>query len=538
MQLFFGSALLGFLFLVVVYTMSTGVIVLLTSTNLPGGQAKAIQYSETEKYYMIYNVVMSVWWISFLIAFSEFVLSAAVSVWYFTRERSSLYFPLWRGFKLIVRYHLGSVVRGSLLATLFKIPIFVLENTKYLASLCRNSSPGCTDCILKSCICLRCHQKWLRYFSKYSYIFLALFGEDYYEAARKSFYLINRNRERIFVPAKAGDFGMLIIKLTMTLSGTAVGSTLVILSANTPLGQSTSQLVAPVFIGIICFLTSAYVAQIFGGSMQACMNTIIICGACDEEMFTREQRYMYEGLRDYLDKIYEEMTEQQREHKEMVNMKGSKNVYQKTKVADDGGESTSVMRPFFNQHNNEISAPVMALNVDDYEEEEEDIFAGKKPNLVYNSSFNQETKVGKREVLNTSNVSANEDLFSSNPRKNKERSFLDMNQSAFSRPPVQNLSAIPNRSAVEDRNFLSPSREVGINRVVVNKRNVESRENKLFASNEHSRVLGNQSYFDNAPEEELFRFESASFNEEDPILVHNEKSIEVEYEGNRPSFRK
>lgn len=554
MQLLIGTILLGFLFMVILYTMSTGIIKLITSTNLPGGRAKIIEYTETEKYYMIYNVIMSVWWISFLIAFSEFVLSAAVSVWYFTRERSSLYFPLWRGFKLIVRYHMGSVVRGSLLTTLFQVPSFLLENFKSLSALCRYSKPGCTDCMLRSCSCMKCHQKWLRYFTKYSYIFLALFGEGYYEAARKSYYLINRNRERIFVPAKAGDFGMLIIKTTIMLSGTAIAYTLVLLSEFTPSGQPTSDLVAPTFICLISLLISAYIAQIFGGSMQACINTIIICGACDEEMFTREQRYMYKELQDYLDQIYEEMTEQQKENKEMVKMKASKNAYRKGKVVDDT-EGTSVMKPLFNQ-NNEISAPVKAMNIQDLENDDDNVFALAKPNIVMNTT----TKPGNNFLTADYN---SKDPFQASFRKN-----LDSNQSSRNFQ-FSALKKTGDNSKINENPMLISEHPSFIN-ANPNDRTKEKDVGNMFASpnasfanrsrNNISRGIPenpglgpNASFFSqkgsfaDSQNRNLLDMNSSDrkepglnpINEESPIHVYNENSLEVEGgDGIRPSFQR
>ena len=139
--------------------------------------------------------------------------------------------------KALLRYT-SSVVRGSFLITVLWLPKMIVENIIYLASLCGGTSPGCTDCLLRSCFCLSCHQKWLIYFSKYSYIFLALFGYESYEAARMSFYLINRNKDRIFVPANVGDFGMIIIKLTIPCQD-CPASALVILSSNTLIGQAT-----------------------------------------------------------------------------------------------------------------------------------------------------------------------------------------------------------------------------------------------------------------------------------------------------------
>ena len=72
-----------------------------TSESIPDGKANIIEHSETEKYFFIYSEIVKISWIGSLIAFSRFKLPAAVSFCYFTRERFSLYFPLWRGFNLL-----------------------------------------------------------------------------------------------------------------------------------------------------------------------------------------------------------------------------------------------------------------------------------------------------------------------------------------------------------------------------------------------------------------------------------------------------
>lgn len=71
-------------------------------------------------------------------------------------------------------------------------------------------------------------------------------------------------------------------------------------------GQSTDELTsvygAAIFVFVICW----YLAVIFGGALETCMNAVVICGACDEEMFTREQRFMEPDLIELLDAIIEE----------------------------------------------------------------------------------------------------------------------------------------------------------------------------------------------------------------------------------------
>ena len=404
-------------------------------------------------------------------------------------------------------------------------------------------------------------------------VLLYLFGEKYFEAAQKSFYLINRNRNRIFVPAKAGDFGMLIIKMTMTLAGTAVTLTLLLISDETPRGQSTSLLIAPIFVGLVSCLVCMFVSQIFGGSMQACMNTIIICGACDEEMFTREQRYMYKELQDYLDDIYEEMTEQQRENKQMVKMKASDKVYKKTRVVDEA-EATAVMKAM-NQHG-EVAAPIQAMNIEDMDnDEEENIFALSQPRLnilepSHNVSYNGSNflSVNRDPMANSS--------FRQNLESDNKSFMLDVNKSHRDGLNGSNLvSPMPiNRSFAEkyskepgsildpihvnrlDVNHLRPNVShydqnrslLNVNQSVIegsrtNPNNSFLSQNRSFIDQNRSFQGGlfsqNRSFAeDNRSLVPPNMSANRSLNREDAIRVDNDASVEVEHdESYRPRFK-
>ena len=315
--------------------------------------------------------------------------------------------------------------------------------------------------------------------------------------------------------------------------------------------------------------------------MQACMNTIIICGACDEEMFTREQRFMYVELRDYLDQIYEEMTEQQREHLEgkKINSDKKGGVYQKTRLAEDNGESTSVMRPFFNQNNSEVSAPVMALNVEDIDED--NIFAGTKPNIVFNSSFSPEKRGDLLNVSKEVSFRGNREsdrsirdntLQDRSIRESKEKSFLDTGRSFLNKSQAPNLSfvknsyaenksflgsqnppdnrsflgslnkqekpSVMNNRSVIDRNFLSPTRDlVSANRSAI----VVDRSNNRFnpvASANASFLNANRS-FEQPEERSLMKaFESNSHSRSRLNSFGNSESIDNTWKFNEegPSF--
>ena len=97
---------------------------------------------------------------------------------------------------------------------------------------------------------------------------------------------------------------MTLIKITITLSGASVAFAIVLLPEKTFTGQETDRLVAQLFIAFFTMILCAYIAQIIAGTMQTTMNTVLMCGVCDEEMFTREQRYIDQDLQNFLDNVY------------------------------------------------------------------------------------------------------------------------------------------------------------------------------------------------------------------------------------------
>jgi len=291
-----------------------------------------------------------------------------------------LYYPLWKGFKSILRYHLGSTVRGSLFNSILALPNKIMTSyTKVLYKLKKNHN-GLANCLGKCCACLTCHQKYLRFFTDYAFIFLALFGHPFFECAKKSYYLLKRNKQRVNLPSKAGQFVIFIMKATICLSGTALTYSLLLLQPYTPRGQDTDLLVAPSWLAFYSLIVGWFTAQVFGGSMAACMNTVVLCGACDEEMFTREQRFMDHQLQSFLDSVYEEQTEQQRESKERAVMQNPKKVYQKASLLENMDEEGAILlKPIKNNYTGSQKASDTLM-------EDETIVAAQRPNMAYNNN--------------------------------------------------------------------------------------------------------------------------------------------------------
>lgn len=86
---------------------------------------KLVEYQETHylKYMLYFYIVGLIWTSEFIFAASQLCLAGAVAAWYFKKPTDS---PVCDSMAKLIKYHLGSVAKGSFLITLFKIPRLIL----------------------------------------------------------------------------------------------------------------------------------------------------------------------------------------------------------------------------------------------------------------------------------------------------------------------------------------------------------------------------------------------------------------------------
>lgn len=73
---------------------------------------------------MLWLYLIGLIWVSeFIFACQQLALAGAVAYWYFRKPTDS---PVLHAIAKLIKYHLGSVAKGSLLITMFKVPRLVL----------------------------------------------------------------------------------------------------------------------------------------------------------------------------------------------------------------------------------------------------------------------------------------------------------------------------------------------------------------------------------------------------------------------------
>ena len=301
LQIILGLLVVGACFALVLWTLSIGRVLTLTNNDVPGGSVNSLTFESQDKVVLGFVLLLCFWWLSFLIAFGEFIMGGLIGCWFFTKEKSALFDPVSRSSSNCFRFHLGSVVRGALYNLLFSMPNSLLSGLCAFFKSHKQSS--CAVCLAYLCCPLAsCYQSFTKYNTRISYIYLSIFALPYSLSSQQCYYLVQRNYDRIHTPLQAVGYEIGQVKLSICLLGFVVTYAALTASPVTLLGFSTGNLSSTLAPCIFTLVACAYLAEATGGCMQACINSMGICGVVDEEMFTAEQRFMNTEMQGVLDK--------------------------------------------------------------------------------------------------------------------------------------------------------------------------------------------------------------------------------------------
>ena len=245
-------------------------------------------------------------------------------------------------FKYVMRYHIGSIAMGSLLR--IANFVFLRPVLSRIAQCLKGGSVSiCKVLCIRMCFCVKYYNTTLRYIGDLNYTFLSIFAEDYVECGKKAYHLMRRNYVRIGKPAKIGGFIIGLMKWVVVLSGVCMNLVLILFPRTTPSGQLTVEVTGVSGSLVFVFVISWFVGEVFGGALEVSLNTVLLSAACDEEMFTREQRFIEADLLEFMDGIGEEQNENHRENKKNIRI-ASQSTNSERFSMDEGDERTGVSR--------------------------------------------------------------------------------------------------------------------------------------------------------------------------------------------------
>ncbi|XP_050670773.1 choline transporter-like 1 isoform X2 [Leptidea sinapis] len=261
----FLQPIITFFFLVLFFTFWCTVVVCLATANYPGipyksnffinastepDQNNPAQLGQNPDDSRAYKNriefdpmwVQSMWWMcliclvwgsEFILGCQQMTIAGAVSHWYF-RGQNAHSSPVLYSIGKLLKYHLGSVAKGSFLITLFKIPRLILTYLHAKLSARAEKGSDCAKCGLKCGICcFYCLEKFIRYLNHNAYTIITIERCHFCKAAAKAFSVIVNNALQVVTINSVGDFILFLGKCIVTAVTGIIG--LLLLKRNSDL---------------------------------------------------------------------------------------------------------------------------------------------------------------------------------------------------------------------------------------------------------------------------------------------------------------
>jgi solute carrier family 44 protein 1 (choline transporter-like protein) len=192
---------------------------------------------------IFFHCVICIWVFQLIIGCQQMVIAGAVSAYYFARDKSAVAAPIYNSFYNLIRYHLGTVVFGSLIITiicLIKALIRGLVNNRQAKLL--------IDC------CLGAIEDFLKYLSKNAYIQTAMHGQPFYKSGKRAVRLLAANALSAIAINSVGDFVLAMAKILVIAATLLVG---VLMNDSTITHFWAAILISVIFTAVIadCFFT-------------------------------------------------------------------------------------------------------------------------------------------------------------------------------------------------------------------------------------------------------------------------------------------
>uniref|UniRef100_A0A672PGH7 Choline transporter-like protein n=1 Tax=Sinocyclocheilus grahami TaxID=75366 RepID=A0A672PGH7_SINGR len=218
------------------------------------------------QYMTWYHAVGLIWISEFILACQQMTVAGAVVTYYFTRDKTKLpVTPILSSVLRLVRYHLGTVAKGSFIITLVKIPRLILM---YIHNQLKGKVGRQLTCIC----CLWCLEKCLNYLNQNAYAATAINSTSFCNSARDAFMILVENALRVATINTIGDFVLFLGKILIMTCTAFAG----VLALNYQ--RDYTEWVLPLII--VC-LFAFLVAHCFLSIFEIVVDVLFLCFAID-----------------------------------------------------------------------------------------------------------------------------------------------------------------------------------------------------------------------------------------------------------------
>lgn len=244
------------------------------------------------KFSRVYNVLVLLWVIEFIIGCQHMIIAGSVATWFFTRNKENMSSPITTSIGYLFNYHLGSVAFGSFIITVFEIIRAILN---YIDETLKESQNEVAQSLYKAFKCLfSCLQQFLQYLTRNAYIEIAIYGDNFCTSGQQAFKMITTNVLRVAAINSVGDFVLFLGKVLVVTSTVLLGFRVL---ENKP---GILHLWVPLtVIGVFSY----FVAHCFISVYEMVIDTIFMCFCedCNLNDGVTQEYYMSKELMDFVE---------------------------------------------------------------------------------------------------------------------------------------------------------------------------------------------------------------------------------------------
>jgi hypothetical protein len=270
-ELVIKVVIFGVLLYLFAYVITSGKMDTKSYANLGGYEVKGLrkhfEYSDEEKGYIAYFIFGIFWYLEFLNALGNFVVSYAVVGWYYTpndengNKTSHNWCGICWGYVWGLTVHSGSLAAGSFLIAVFRFIRLIISALQAEARKEGNAVMKCiADCL--QCI-VTCMQKIVEFINKNAYIDICINSNNFCQAGKDALTFIATNAPAISILNGACT--------VFSMSGSALiscGTATLTYLACTSVSRWTDEdsphhVASPRFVAIIAFIGALVVALSF-----------------------------------------------------------------------------------------------------------------------------------------------------------------------------------------------------------------------------------------------------------------------------------
>ncbi|CAD8131881.1 unnamed protein product [Paramecium octaurelia] len=298
---FIGLVVCCLAFILVCFAMTVGTTELTRAKYIDGHLLYKVIYNDYIQMGLIYVAFTVFFTLTLILTMNDMFTSYALSVWFFTKQKDTVRIPYCFSFKTLFRYHFGTCVFIAFNLMFLTVPQSIMDYSRSLMRFLPQTS-SCVRYTQASCMaCIHAFEVFLRYISKHSVVQVAIWSEPYYQSAKKAYFLIFRNQDKI----KDLDFLQTLIVFQIRMATAFMASIPIYIYINfaeqTFMGKPTSGIESPIIPTLYVFICGMFFSNIFQGSYDITCKTIIQLYCMDSEMFFGEQRFVEQFIREFME---------------------------------------------------------------------------------------------------------------------------------------------------------------------------------------------------------------------------------------------